>query len=209
MKDTTFWPTLEQGERLVRTVKLNSEKTAFEERDIYTSNKTGIDNLAKRELGSDKIVPPALLFEGGHSPIFVYKMHYAMPAGGLYSTGPDVARFCQMLLNGGVFEGKRYVSENAIKQMTSSQTGNLYPIPSPGSGMGSAYGLGWDLKLTPEGLPSAGTFAHTGALRTRMWINPKKQLVMVLLMARGDLPKMDQDTIYGGFLKAAEEKYGK
>jgi CubicO group peptidase (beta-lactamase class C family) len=59
MKDTTFWPTLEQGERLARTAGPNADKTDLVERDIYTSNKAGIDNLATRELGSDKIVPPA------------------------------------------------------------------------------------------------------------------------------------------------------
>jgi len=203
MKDTTFWPTLEQGARLARTVGPNADKTGLQERDIYTANKTGIDGLAKRELGSDQIVPPALLSEGAQSPIFVYKLHYAMPAGGIYSTAPDLARFCQMLLNGGVFEGKRYVSENAIKQMTSPQTGNLYPNHS------SAYGLGWELKISPMGLPSEGTFAHTGALRTRMWVDPKRQLVMVLLMAHMNLASKDQEAIYGGFLKAAEENYGK
>jgi len=203
MKDTTFWPTLEQGARLARSVKLNATKTDFEERDIYTADKTGIDNLSKRELGSDKVVPPNLLSEGGISPIFVYKLHYAMPAGGIYSTAPDLARFCQMLLNGGVFEGKRYLSGNAIKQMTSPQTGNLL------ANRPTAYGLGWDVKVSPQDLPSEGTFGHTGALRTRMWIDPKKQLVMVLLMVRMDLPAKDQETIWGGFLKTAEEKYGK
>ena len=36
----------------------------------------------------------------------------------------DVGRFCQMVLNGGIFEGKRYLSEAAVKQMTSKQTGD-------------------------------------------------------------------------------------
>ena len=41
-----------------------------------------------------------------------------MPAGGLFSTAADVARFCQMLLNGG--EGN--VSSEAVKEMTRRQT---------------------------------------------------------------------------------------
>ena len=45
-----------------------------------------------------------------------------MPAGGLFSTAADVARFCQMILNGGAFEGKHYLSQAAVKQMTNRQT---------------------------------------------------------------------------------------
>ena len=44
--------------------------------------------------------------------------------GGLYSTGPDYARFCQMLLGGGVLEGKRYLSPAAMKLLTTVQTGD-------------------------------------------------------------------------------------
>ena len=108
-----------------------------------------------------------------------------------------------MLLNGGVFDGKRYLSEGAIKQMTSPQTGNLL------ANRPNAYGLGWDVKVSPQDLPSECTFGHTGALRTRMWIDPKKQLVMLLLMVRMDLPGKEQETVWGGFLKTAEDNYGK
>src|SRR5438034_1808009 len=45
--------------------------------------------------------------------------------GGLYSTAPDYARFCQMLLNGGALEGRRYLSAAAMKFFTTPQTGNL------------------------------------------------------------------------------------
>src|SRR5258706_9715618 len=45
--------------------------------------------------------------------------------GGLYSTAPDYARFCQMLLSGGKFKGHRYLSADAMKYLTTPQTGNL------------------------------------------------------------------------------------
>src|SRR5580765_3914975 len=45
--------------------------------------------------------------------------------GGLYSTGPDYARFCQMLLNGGILDGRRYLSSAAMEFMTTPQTGSL------------------------------------------------------------------------------------
>ena len=45
--------------------------------------------------------------------------------GGLYSTAPDYARFCQMLLNGGTLDGRRYLSAAAMKFLTTPQTGDL------------------------------------------------------------------------------------
>ena len=45
--------------------------------------------------------------------------------GGLYSTAPDYARFCQMLLNGGTLDGRRYLSAEAMKALTTPLTGDL------------------------------------------------------------------------------------
>ena len=42
------------------------------------------------------------------------------PAGGLFSTATDVSLFCRMILNGGVLDGKRYLSEKSLQQMTST-----------------------------------------------------------------------------------------
>ena len=201
MKDTTFWPTEEQGARLARSVKFTADKTNLEEIDNYGPNKAGIDSLMLRTLGSGTTVPASLLSDMGHGTIFTYQKHYAMPAGGLYSTAADLGKFCQMLLNGGTWDGKRYLSANAIKQMTSVQTGNITPNPN--------YGQGWEIKPDPNGVPGANTFAHTGARRTRMWVDPTNQLVMILLMERMDLPHQDQDNLYNAFLKGAIQKYGK
>src|SRR6185295_299645 len=45
--------------------------------------------------------------------------------GGLYSTAPDYARFCQMLLNGGTHAGRRFLSAAALKFLCTPQTGDL------------------------------------------------------------------------------------
>src|ERR1043166_8369293 len=45
--------------------------------------------------------------------------------GGLYSTAPDYAPTCQMLLNGGALEGRRYLSAAALKFLSTPQTGHL------------------------------------------------------------------------------------
>src|ERR1043165_3479114 len=45
--------------------------------------------------------------------------------GGLFSTAPDYARFCQMLLNGGSVHGKRFLSAEAMKFLSTPQTGEI------------------------------------------------------------------------------------
>jgi len=47
------------------------------------------------------------------------------PGGGYFSTAADLAVFAQMILKGGVHDGRRYLSTKAVQQMTSRQTGKL------------------------------------------------------------------------------------
>jgi CubicO group peptidase (beta-lactamase class C family) len=56
--------------------------------------------------------------------------------GGLFSTAPDYAKFCQMVLNGGEFEGKRYLRSESVKLMISIQTGELKTGFTGGNGWG-------------------------------------------------------------------------
>ena len=60
------------------------------------------------------------------------------PNGGLFSTGPDYARFARMLLRGGELDGKRFLSAASFALMTSVQTGSLQAGFRPGHG--GAYG---------------------------------------------------------------------
>ena len=54
-------------------------------------------------------------------PISERLHRYPMPSGGLFSTAQDMTVFCQMILNGGILNGKRYLSEAAVK--TCQETG--------------------------------------------------------------------------------------
>ncbi len=95
-----------------------------------------------------------------------------MPAGGLFSTASDVGRFCQMMLNNGTFEGKRYLSEAVVKEMTKRQTG---------ADIKQNWGLGWSL--------DGDGFGHGGAHATNMHIDPKRGLVTVwMIQATGGFP---------------------
>lgn len=96
MKDTTFWPSASQLERLAK---------AYE---------------PEGPAGRLKEIPINQL----HYPLSD-RMRQPMPAGGLFSTAADLLRFYQMLANGGIIEGRRVLSEASVRQMTSDQTGAL------------------------------------------------------------------------------------
>ena len=108
-----------------------------------------------------------------------------------------------MLLNGGTLDGKRYLSEQAVKQMSAIQTGDVPVSPD------SAYGVGFSIKLKDEEGPSVGSFGHRGARRTAMWIDLKNELAMVILVERFDMTGEEQKIMYGGFMKAAVAAFGK
>ncbi len=56
-------------------------------------------------------------------PLSDHARRFPIPAGGLFSTADDVARFCQMMLNNGTFQGKRYLSEESVRLITTKETG--------------------------------------------------------------------------------------
>jgi CubicO group peptidase (beta-lactamase class C family) len=178
MKDTTFWPAGGQLRRLAKSYKSNLESKELEEIPI-TQLRYPLDDRRRQP----------------------------MPAGGLFSTARDLARFCQMVLAGGIFEGKRYLSAAAVQQMTSVQTGDLVI----GNGE-TGYGLDWSVlrRENADDGRSAGSFGHGGAYKTALWVDPQRQLVMVLLRHHsGKFPTPEGNKIEGAFLKAAIDRYGK
>src|SRR5262249_55211439 len=162
MKDTTFWPDEKQIARLATAYKPNKDKTDLEPTTITYLKYPLIDRARQ-----------------------------PMPAGGLFSTAEDVGRLCQMMLNGGVFKGKRYLSEAAVKEMTTKQTG---------AALKEQYGLGW--------ATGAGSFGHGGAYSTNMTIDVKRGLITVFLVQHAGFPK-DGNKSQGAFRKAAEALFGK
>jgi CubicO group peptidase (beta-lactamase class C family) len=113
-----------------------------------------------------------------------------MPGGGLFSTASDLGVFCQMVLNGGEYKGKRYLTESAVKEMTSKQTGE---------GLKDQYGLGWQ---------TGGTFGHGGAYSTNMTIDPKAGLITVWMVQHAGFPG-DGGKSQGAFREAANNLFGK
>lgn len=199
MKDTTFWPNEEQARRLARSVRLNDDKDALEEVQLDK----GITPELVEKLGKGVKVPEAMIAEMGMGQLAFYANRFCEPAGSLFSTAPDLGVFCQLLLNGGVHRGQRLLSEDAIRTMTSNQTGSVIVTASEG------YGVGWSIKIRDDEGIRAGSFGHRGARRTAMWIDPKSQIAMIVLVERFDMSNEEQKQLYGPFMKAAVTAYGK
>lgn len=115
---------------------------------------------------------------------------------GLATTADDYLRFCQMLLNGGTLEGKRYLSRTTVALMTSDHLGPKVATPvQPGELLmgvqGYTFGLGFMVRQG-QGMASVpgseGDYAWAGAGGTFFWIDPKEQ-VIGLLMAQTPGPQ--------------------
>jgi len=97
---------------------------------------------------------------------------------GLFSTANDIAIFCQMLLNQGIFNNVRILHPLTVKRMTS-----IYePVASAGRG------LGWDIytdySSNKGDLFPKGGFGHTGYTGTSVWIDPTTDVFVILLTNR-------------------------
>jgi CubicO group peptidase (beta-lactamase class C family) len=139
-----------------------------------------------------------------------YKRPNRVPTanGGLYSTAPDYARFCQMILNQGSLDGKQYLKPESVKLMTTIQTGDL----KTGFTNGNGWGLGWCVVCQPQGPTAAlspGTFGHGGAYGTQAWIDPVKQVIYVVMVQRSNFPNADGSELRSVFQAKAAEAMGK
>lgn len=95
---------------------------------------------------------------------------------GLFSTAPDLAKFLQMILNKGEYNGKQFIKPETVELFTKKQSEQ------------STRGLGWDTK-SPEG-SSAGQYfsilswGHTGYTGTSVWTDPELESFVILLTNR-------------------------
>ncbi len=131
------------------------------------------------KLSGDALVPAHNAFLTSEPDI----KREAEPSGGLFSTAADMARFYQMVLNGGELDGKRIVSAKGVAEMTK---------PHSASGKTIQYGLGWfnnaaEKKSAPH--MSDKSFGHGGAFGTHGWIDPEKKLITVFMVQDVLVPK--------------------
>ncbi len=93
---------------------------------------------------------------------------------GIFSTASNLAIFAQMMLNGGTFNGTRIVADSTVQLFTRR------------AGVGSR-GLGWDTCSGSYGCGKyMGTeaYGHTGYTGTSLWIDPDRDMFVILLTNR-------------------------
>jgi CubicO group peptidase (beta-lactamase class C family)/glyoxylase-like metal-dependent hydrolase (beta-lactamase superfamily II) len=177
MKDTTFYLTEKQLPRLAKSYR-RTDKGDLEEINIG--------------------------FLQGKSPTSLDR--FPAPNGGLFSTASDYARFCQMVLRGGEYGGKRYLKPETVKLMTTIQTGDL----KTGFTAGNGWGLGWCVVREPQGITamlSPGSFGHGGAYGTQAWIDPSMKRIYILMVQRANFPNSDASEVRRGFQEAANAAF--
>jgi CubicO group peptidase (beta-lactamase class C family) len=159
-----------------------------------------------KETGALEPVPPRPEFGPRNRP--------PQGNGGLYSTGPDYARFCQMLLNGGHWRGQQFLSATALDYLKNPQTGTLptgfFQSDTFGQhGTNYGWGLGTSILRTPhEGVAamlSPGTYGHGGAWGTQAWIDPVKGVAYILMVQRSNFPNSDASDVRRAFQEAAAQ----
>jgi CubicO group peptidase (beta-lactamase class C family) len=177
MTDTVWRPTAEQMKRLAKSYKPTKDGTNLE---VIT-----VTQLAQP------------LTDPQRQPV---------PAGGLFSTAKDVAAFGQMILRGGTVGENRILSENAIREMTSTQTTGI--LNKEKREVFYGLGLSTSRKAKADGPVVAGPCGHGGAYATNLSINPDTQLVTVYMVQHAGFPG-DGGKAHGVFEQAATKMYGK
>jgi len=114
-------------------------------------------------------------------------------AGGLTGTAEDYLQFCQMLLNGGQWNGARLLSRKSVELMTDNAIGNLTLGNFSDNGAtldqnlrGYGFGLGVRVRTSTGAsgwLGSPGDYGWSGAYGTYFWVDPKEQLIGIVLVA--------------------------
>lgn len=150
MKDTYFVVPKEKAARLVNVYQEKDGKLRKFDGKMLNSN----DAL------QDYPLHPTTYYSGG---------------AGLSSTIYDYGIFLQMLLNNGVYNGKRILSRNAVRIMTMNQIGDL----TNGS---NKFGLGFQViteRTSGVTMAQEGTYSWGGAFSTSYWVDPKEKIVMI------------------------------
>jgi CubicO group peptidase (beta-lactamase class C family) len=139
----------------------------------------------------DKVARVAAVYrpdKDGHitllrKPEFHEPTTYFPGVAGMNGTAADYFRFCQMLLNGGEYNGHRLLGRMTVNLMFTNQIGSGKTVYIRGEGYGFGLGAGvlTDPAKSPDGL-SIGTWSWGGADGTLFYIDPQEDLIALLMV---------------------------
>ena len=157
MKDTYFYLPADKQSRLVK---------------VYTADSTG------------KIVETSKPFQAFSNYPLLPKGTYFAGGAGLSSTVADYAKFLQMMLQDGEYEGQQLLKRSTVQLMTSNQIDTI----SLGK---DKFGLGFEISTAAnekETGISEGSFSWGGYFGTTYWADPKLNLIGELFLQESALP---------------------
>jgi CubicO group peptidase (beta-lactamase class C family) len=122
--------------------------------------------------------------------------NYFSGGAGLFGTASDYARLLLMLQGGGRLGGSRLLKPETVKLMTTNQIGELTVGPlAPTDGFGLGFGVLTERNKGKSPL-SVGSYSWGGAFYTTFWVDPQKELAVVMLtqiaLPWGDLKLMEE-----------------
>jgi CubicO group peptidase (beta-lactamase class C family) len=134
--------------------------------------------LPLQRIAPARIVPTSGAAGIVHDPT-ARRMGGTAGSAGMFSTAPDIARFARMLLAGGMHEGRRILSEDSVRLLTTAQTPD---------GIKELRGMGMDIAspfARPRGsIYPVGSYGHTGFTGCILWIDPRSRSFYVFLSNR-------------------------
>jgi CubicO group peptidase (beta-lactamase class C family) len=178
MKDTTFFPTKDQARHLATPYQKDKDTGQLTEAGYY---------FVQGDLWDTR--------------------RTVKPSGGLFSTAEDLRHFYQMMLNGGIWEGKRLLSQESVHELTRTQSGDI----KTGFTDGMSWGIHFQVVKDPQGVTAMlnpGTFGHGGAYATQSWADPKNQTIYILMIQRKGFPNGDNSPVRHAFQTAAAKALG-
>jgi CubicO group peptidase (beta-lactamase class C family) len=178
MNDTTFYLTEEQVTRLAEPYGKNKTTGALEHRE---------NMIIQNENYTARDRPP-------------------IGAGGLFTTAVDFERFCEMLLNDGIYGARIYLRRESVLLMRQSHTAGIPGVFAPMKG--HQWGLGCAVVEEPQGVTamlSPGTFGHSGAYGTQAWMDPARRVVMIMLVSRAGFPMPDDNPVRQAFQQSVTD----
>ena len=153
MKDTDFYVPIEKANRIAA---------------LYgPSDSSGFKVILKTDT-LKSILRPSKFLSGG---------------GGLFSTAKDYMIFSQMLLNKGELNGVRILGRKTVEYMTENHISDDQ-LPTEGFYKGTGWGLGFAVTqdiIKWQGVGSNGSYWWGGAYSTMFLIDPKEQLILILM----------------------------